>query len=120
MPPCNRQRRFLAMGYLAHGVPERVFAPHLRGLVVGSSVGLCSHIIFAACRRGLTLLVQIQHCAKRMSYICVTSDTWAFRGQALFILDIFWVWVDGDPVLYYYPVINESPLEYNDASNDPS
>ena len=74
-PPCSRQRRFPAMGYFAHGLPERVFAPHLRGLVVGSFIGLCSYINFVACGRGLTRLVQIQKRARRMSHICVTSDT---------------------------------------------
>ena len=41
------------MGYFAHGVPERVFAPHLRDLVIGSSVGLCSYIIFCRLQEGV-------------------------------------------------------------------
>ncbi len=53
MPPCKRQRRFPAMGYFAHGVPERVFAPHSRGLVIGTLLGLCSYIIFCRLQEGV-------------------------------------------------------------------
>ena len=86
------------MGYFAQGVPERVFAPHLRGLVVGSFIGLCSYINFVACRRGLTRFTQTKDRARRMSHICVTPDISALRGCPSFVsLEYFWVWVAGDP-----------------------
>ena len=63
------------MGYLAQDAPERVFAPHLRGLVVGSSVGLCSYIIFCRLQEGFNPIhPATTSCEANVTYVRYLTD----------------------------------------------